>query len=144
MEMAAFPIEVVSNSPEETMAEGEKIARCLCPGAVVALKGPLGAGKTCLTKGIARYFGVNEEVTSPTYTIISEYQGNLPFYHIDAYRLRGDEDFSAIGGEEVISGEGITVVEWSERIPQSLPDDAVVVEIALGQDGRRHIRMFLP
>jgi tRNA threonylcarbamoyladenosine biosynthesis protein TsaE len=82
--------------------------------------------------------GITEEITSPTYTIISEYEG---LYHIDAYRLAGDDDFAALGGEEYLRGEGITVIEWSERIPASLPDDAVTVDIRLNSDGRRCIEI---
>jgi tRNA threonylcarbamoyladenosine biosynthesis protein TsaE len=144
-----FPTELViqSSSPEETEAAGEKIAACLKKGSVVALRGGLGAGKTCFVKGIARGFGVNEEVTSPTYTIISEYEAvkdgeRLPFYHIDAYRLGGDGDFSALGGDEVLGGGGVSVVEWSEHIPDSIPAGALVVEIEIpAGDGQRKIRV---
>ncbi|GHV77399.1 hypothetical protein AGMMS49942_22200 [Spirochaetia bacterium] len=123
------------------MAIGETIAQHLTRGSVVALRGGLGAGKTCLTKGIARFLGIREEVTSPTYTIISEYTaiGNLPFYHIDAYRLTGDDDFEALGGEEYIYGEGISVIEWSERLTRSIPKAAILVEISLLDGNRRRI-----
>jgi tRNA threonylcarbamoyladenosine biosynthesis protein TsaE len=107
------------------------IARCLKRGAVVALRGGLGAGKTCLVKGIAQGLGITGTVTSPTYTIVSEYEGPVPLYHIDAYRLSGDEDFENTGGGEIMGGAGITVIEWSERIPHSLPSDAVTVSIAI-------------
>jgi len=127
-----------SASPEETRAIGKRIARLLREGSVVALRGGLGAGKTCLTKGIAEALGVAEEITSPTYTIVSEYQGTLPFYHIDAYRLRGDDDFSALGGDEILYGNGVSVIEWSEKLPQSLPDHAIIVEIDItGGETRR-------
>jgi tRNA threonylcarbamoyladenosine biosynthesis protein TsaE len=89
----AFLVKLFSASPEETRAAGERLAPHLPKGAVVALRGGLGAGKTCFAKGIARGLGITEEITSPTYTIISEYEG--PFYHIDAYRLAGDDDFAA-------------------------------------------------
>jgi tRNA threonylcarbamoyladenosine biosynthesis protein TsaE len=122
------------------MAVGEAIAAGLGKGSVVALRGGLGAGKTCLAKGIARGLGIREAVTSPTYTIVSEYAaGSLPFYHIDAYRLGGDDDFQAIGGDEYINGEGIAVIEWSERIPESIPKAAMVVAIQILEDGRRSI-----
>ncbi|MDR3193069.1 MAG: tRNA (adenosine(37)-N6)-threonylcarbamoyltransferase complex ATPase subunit type 1 TsaE, partial [Treponema sp.] len=106
--------EVTCASPEETAALGECIARRLVPGSVVALRGGLGAGKTCLTKGIARELGVEEEVTSPSYTIISEYdtREGVLFYHIDAYRLGGDGDFESLGGRELFREDGIAVVEW--------------------------------
>jgi tRNA threonylcarbamoyladenosine biosynthesis protein TsaE len=96
-------------------------------------------GKTCLVKGIARFLGIREEVTSPTYTIISEYcAGPLPFYHIDAYRLAGDDDFEALGGEEYIYGEGISVIEWSERLKRSISRSAIVIEISLIEGNRGH------
>lgn len=119
------------------MALGERIARFLHQGSIVALRGGLGAGKTYLTKGIARGLGVSEEVTSPTYTIISEYEGNLPFYHIDAYRLQGDDDFSALGGEEILYGAGVSVIEWSERI--SIPEYAIIVELEIRESNHRKI-----
>jgi tRNA threonylcarbamoyladenosine biosynthesis protein TsaE len=137
-------ITVYSASPEETIALGERIGRRLTRGSVVALKGGLGAGKTCITKGIARGLGIAEEVTSPTYTIISEYQGALPLYHIDAYRIGGDEEFEALGAEELLYGEGVSVIEWSERIPRSLPADAVEVELELTAREGRKIRISAP
>jgi tRNA threonylcarbamoyladenosine biosynthesis protein TsaE len=126
------------------MVIGERIAQALTKGSVVALRGGLGAGKTCLVKGIARFLGIREEVTSPTYTIISEYNagnpaGFIPFYHIDAYRLAGDDDFEALGGDECIYGEGISVIEWSERLPQSIPRSAITIEISLLDGNRRRI-----
>jgi tRNA threonylcarbamoyladenosine biosynthesis protein TsaE len=132
---------ITTASPEETIAAGERLALRLRPGSVVALRGGLGVGKTYFTKGIARGLGVREEVTSPTYTIIAEYQGNLPFYHIDAYRLEGDEDFSSLGAEELLYGSGVSVIEWSERIPQSIPKDALIVEITLQEQNQRLITL---
>jgi tRNA threonylcarbamoyladenosine biosynthesis protein TsaE len=123
------------------MALGKKLAGFLMPGSVVALTGPLGAGKTCLAKGIALGLGIEEEITSPTYTIVSEYPASCPLYHIDAYRLSGDDDFDALGGEEFIYGRGISVVEWSDRIPSSIPPEAVFVDIALGEGEERNIRI---
>ncbi|MDR0322876.1 MAG: tRNA (adenosine(37)-N6)-threonylcarbamoyltransferase complex ATPase subunit type 1 TsaE, partial [Treponema sp.] len=112
---------LVSNSPEETFALGQNIASLLSPGSVVALKGTLGSGKTCLAKGIARGLGITDIITSPTYTIISEYPASTTLFHIDAYRLNGDKDFEDIGGPEIINSCGISIIEWSERIPNSLP-----------------------
>jgi len=94
--------EYASFSPDETAELGERLARRLGPGSVIALRGGLGAGKTCLVKGIARGLGITENVTSPTYTIISEYAGAVPLYHIDAYRLSGDEDFENTGAGELL------------------------------------------
>jgi tRNA threonylcarbamoyladenosine biosynthesis protein TsaE len=141
MSPAGSLAEIISSSPEETAALGERIARCLGCGSVVALRGGLGAGKTCLTKGIARGLGIDETITSPTYTIISEYRGRLPFYHIDAYRLEGDEDFENLGGEELLCGEGVSVIEWSERIPHSLPENTVFIDITISGGSRRIIHI---
>jgi tRNA threonylcarbamoyladenosine biosynthesis protein TsaE len=86
---------------------------------------------------------VEEEINSPTYTIISEYETKekIPFYHVDAYRLKGDEDFEALGGREFLYGGGIAVVEWSERIPHSLPEDSILVEIEILDGERRRFRV---
>jgi len=128
----------VSSNPEETMRIGEKIGSRLKPGSIVALRGKLGAGKTVFARGIARSMGVQEELTSPTYTIINEYETEtMPFYHIDAYRLSGDDDFRLAGGEEKLYGNGACVIEWPQRI--KLPSSAVNVEIEIMEDGRRHI-----
>jgi tRNA threonylcarbamoyladenosine biosynthesis protein TsaE len=139
--VAPFRSSIITSSPEETIVAGEWLASRLRPGSVVALRGGLGVGKTYFTKGIARGLGVQETITSPTYTMIAEYQGTLPLYHIDAYRLGGDADFSSIGGEEVIGGSGVSVIEWSERIPHAIPEHAVIVEITLLEQDRRMITL---
>jgi tRNA threonylcarbamoyladenosine biosynthesis protein TsaE len=143
--------EYVSGSPEETEALGEQITRFLWKnrpgsGSVIALKGGLGAGKTSLTKGIARGLGIDETITSPTYTIVSEYQARLngqtlPLYHIDAYRLNGDEDFENTGAAEYLGRQGIAIVEWSERIPRSIPADAISIGIEITGPESRIIRI---
>lgn len=114
----------------------------LRPGSIVALRGPLGAGKTCFVKGIALGLGVTEDVTSATYTIVCEYDASLcPLYHIDAYRLQTPEDFSAIGGEDTIFGKGISLIEWSERIEDFILTQSiqVTIEIVDGTTRRIHI-----
>ena len=138
-----LPSSLICNSPDETFALGKNLASILKKGSVVALKGPLGAGKTCLAKGIARGLGIKEELTSPSYAIICEYdfQKGSRLFHIDAYRLNGNEDFSAIGGEEIIFGNGISVIEWSERIPAFIPEGALMVEIQILDDEKRHINI---
>ncbi|MDL2228919.1 tRNA (adenosine(37)-N6)-threonylcarbamoyltransferase complex ATPase subunit type 1 TsaE [Treponema sp. OttesenSCG-928-L16] len=133
--------EFASASPEDTLRIGEIIGKRLRPGNILALTGGLGAGKTCFSKGIAKALGVEEEITSPTYTIINEYQGRLTFYHIDAYRLSGDEDFAALGAEELLYGEGISLIEWSERIPNSIPPEALTVEFEIQEGNKRRIRI---
>jgi tRNA threonylcarbamoyladenosine biosynthesis protein TsaE len=132
-----------SKSPEETIALGEKIGCALAAsgraaGSIICLQGPLGAGKTCLVKGIAHALGIRETITSPTYTIVSEYQSaveNLALFHIDAYRLAGSDDFEAIGGIELLSGNALCIIEWSERIADIIPETAIRVEIRITADG---------
>ena len=127
---------------------GKILAGFLDKGSIVALKGTLGAGKTCFAKGIASGLGINENVTSPSYSIISEYKGTLKgevpvtVYHIDAFRLDGNDDFSAIGGEEIVFGNGISIIEWSERIPDFIPSLAIKVEIEIKEDDKRIIRIY--
>jgi tRNA threonylcarbamoyladenosine biosynthesis protein TsaE len=141
----SLPFDVVSSSEEETLAYGRSLSRLLSAGSVVALRGGLGAGKTYFTKGIAAGIGVADTVTSPTYTIINEYEGRgehggkLPLYHIDAYRLHDDDDFAALGAEELLYGGGVAVIEWSERIPASIPKGAVVITIDALENGTRRI-----
>ena len=132
-------IEVISNSPDETAALGRQIAGHLSAGSVVALQGTLGSGKTYLTKGIAIGLGINETLTSPTYTIINEYKrDNSPsLFHIDAYRLNDDKEFEEVGGIQIVNSGEISIIEWSERIPKSIPDDSITVHILItGQSSR--------
>ncbi len=131
--------EIISASPEETLEAGQYIGKRLKRGSIVALEGGLGAGKTQLTKGIALGLGIDEEITSPTYTIISEYSGLLPLYHIDAYRLKGSDDFINIGAEELLYGDGVCVIEWSNIVQDVLPGDTVFVKIEIIDRGKRNI-----
>ncbi len=119
------------------MEIGARIARAAPPGTVIAFRGGLGAGKTTMTKGMARALGIVGEVTSPTYTIVSEYPAEKPLVHVDAYRLSSGDDFDAIGGRELSDPDGLCVIEWSERIADALPPDAVSVEIDVEDDGTR-------
>jgi len=135
-------------SEDETFALGERLAAMLGKGSVVALNGPLGAGKTCFAKGIARGLGIEEGLTSPSYAIICEYEclaggEKLPFYHIDAYRLKGNDDFSAIGGEDIVFGNGISVIEWGERIPAFIPSVAYRIDFEVLEDNKRNVKMAI-
>lgn len=116
-------------SSEDTIALGKKIGEQLHKGDVLALQGTLGAGKTTITKGIASSLGIEETITSPTFCLISEYTGKFPLYHIDVYRLGGAEDFADLGTGDMIYGDGVSVIEWSEKIMSELPDDTIVVRI---------------
>lgn len=116
-----------SRSSEETRRWANDLAQHLKPGDVLALEGDLGAGKTTFTKGLAQGLGVKRTVNSPTFTIVKEYVGRLPFYHIDAYRLEdaGEE----LGFEEYLEGGGVTVVEWPTRIDDLLPSEILWIEL---------------
>ena len=124
-----------THSPEETQAIGVRIGCQLNPGDVVALIGDLGVGKTCLTQGIARGAGVdeNQTVNSPSYILINEYEGKIPIYHIDLYRLQRIEDIVALGLEEYLEGDGICVIEWADRLGELLPENYIQVSI-IGED----------
>jgi len=122
-----FLIEFRSDSPNDTFSLGQRVASFLTAGSVVALQGELGSGKTFLVKGIAKGLGIEETITSPTYTIISEYRSSPSLYHIDAYRLDNDEDFENLGGGEIINSGGISLIEWSERIPKLLPKEKITI-----------------
>jgi tRNA threonylcarbamoyladenosine biosynthesis protein TsaE len=123
-----------------TEAFGRRLAALLFPGAVVALIGPLGAGKTHLVRAIALGLGVADGrvVTSPTFVLIQEYAGRMPIYHFDAYRLRGDRDFSDLGVHEYFEGDGVCLVEWADRAAGALPAARLQIELAVvGETARR-------
>ncbi|MDR3295026.1 MAG: ribosomal protein S18-alanine N-acetyltransferase [Clostridiales Family XIII bacterium] len=122
----------------ETRAFGLELAGRASAGTVIALVGELGTGKTCLTAAIAEGLGVTAPVTSPTFALIHEYAGGrLPLYHFDVYRLAGPEDLYELGFEEYFYGNGVTVVEWADRVSDLLPEDAVVVRLEYAAGGGR-------
>ena len=122
-----------TGSPAETEALGEKLGKALTAGAVVAYTGDLGAGKTAFTRGVARGLGVTDTVTSPTFTIVSEYEGRLPLFHFDLYRLGSGEELFDIGWEDYLERGGVCCVEWSERAAEMLPSHCVRVHLARGE-----------
>lgn len=124
-------LELFSNSAEDTINIGKIIGSSLTKGTVIAFKGTLAAGKTTLTKGIAESLEIDEVITSPTFTLVSEYEGKLPLYHFDVYRLDTVEDFLNIGSEEMMYGDGVCAIEWSEKIESALPKDAIIIEIEI-------------
>ncbi len=130
--------ESVSNRPEDTQALGEQLGRELAAGAVVACVGELGAGKTCFLQGLARGLGVPGPVTSPTFVLINQYRGRLPLYHLDAYRTDSLAEVVDLGLEEMLHGDGVTVIEWADKVAGLLPADAITVIIdGLGDEPRR-------
>ncbi|QHI68819.1 tRNA (adenosine(37)-N6)-threonylcarbamoyltransferase complex ATPase subunit type 1 TsaE [Tichowtungia aerotolerans] len=126
--------EWISSSPSNTWKIAAEFFQTLELPAVIALHGNLGAGKTCFTQGLAQAAGVKEPVCSPTYTLISEYQGAVPFHHIDLYRLGGPEEAYDLGLDEYLETDGITVIEWAERAAELIPPDAVHVRLQRGDD----------
>jgi tRNA threonylcarbamoyladenosine biosynthesis protein TsaE len=131
--------EFVSRSPEETVLLGKRLGELLEPGDVVALIGALGAGKTTLAKGIAGGAGVvdEDEVTSPSFVLLNEYRGRWPVYHADLYRLEAAE-MDDLGFEEFIFGEGVSLLEWAEKIPGVLPAERIEAAISwLGPEERK-------
>lgn len=130
-----------SGSAQATRELGARLGRQARPGDVIALYGELGAGKTCLIQGIAAGLGVTEAVTSPTFVLIAEYAGRLPFYHVDLYRLERLEEIEALGLEEILDGDGVTAVEWAEKAEALLPSRSLRVRIAGVGDEPRTIEI---
>ena len=138
--MSTPSILVNTRSPEETELTGQTLSKTLSAGAVVALFGELGAGKTAFVRGLARGLGIAERVTSPTFTIVNEYtSGRLPLFHFDMYRLNSADDLFDIGWEDYLSRGGVCAVEWSENVMDALPEDTVWVRIAREGDTGRSI-----
>lgn len=141
---AAADLRFVSASPEQTRAAGEALGRLLRPGDVIALHGPLGAGKTEFTKGLAAGLGVAEDepVVSPTFVLVREYAGRLRLYHLDAYRLSGSDELLALGFEEMCADRsGVVVVEWADRAADAIPAHAIRIELEHLDEQRRAMRI---
>ena len=135
-----------TDSVEETMSLGGRLAEVLAPGAVLALYGDLGAGKTHFVKGLAEELGVSPaEVRSPTFTILSVYEdGARPLYHFDAYRVQNPDEFVELGFEEYAHGDGITCIEWANRIPDLLPPDTIHLQFHHVAPSKRRITLGAP
>lgn len=134
-------VEFLTDSEKETEKLGEKLGKILKPGTIILIRGDLGAGKTVLSRGIARGLGIEEAITSPTFTLVHQYKGRLPLYHFDIYRIGDPEEMYDIGYEEFFYGDGVTVVEWPEKMEWLLPDEYLEIKIerlpSNGQDVRR-------
>jgi len=128
-------MEFVTRSPEETRILGGRLADVLRGGEVIAFTGDLGAGKTAFVSGMAAALGVEERVTSPTFTIVNEYEGGrLPLFHFDMYRLGCADELFHIGWEDYLARGGVCAVEWSENVMEAIDDDAICVSILRGED----------
>ena len=126
-----------SRDPAETQAIGERLGARLTPGAVIACTGELGAGKTCFLQGLARGLGVTSGVTSPTFVLVNQYRGRMPIYHLDAYRTGRLTELVDLGLEEMLHGDGVTVIEWADKLLPLLPARTIHVHLqGLGDEPR--------
>jgi len=131
---------LVTSSPEQSWRIGEMLGSRLGPGDTVCLYGDLGAGKTSFSYGIALGLEVKERyITSPTFTFVNEYQGRIPFYHIDLYRLNDPGELESIGFDEYLDSDGVTVIEWAERAEHALPGECFNVYLSYVDDNSREI-----
>lgn len=133
-------LEIVSDTPHETERIGSLAGEMLKNGDVVALSGELGTGKTTLIKGIAQGMGFDSgEVASPSFTFINEYDGPLPLFHIDLYRLENEKELYEIGYEEYMQGDGVVVIEWADKVPQAIPKESLWITLRYLDAERREI-----
>lgn len=126
--------QIASSSPQQTVEIGRRLGSALDAGSVVSLEGPLGAGKTTLVKGIAEALGIDEPVTSPSFTLVCSYAGRL--HHVDLYRLEALAEIEDLGLAELMAGDAVTVIEWGDKARPLLPRDAVRVRVDLKGDSR--------
>lgn len=131
----------ITHSPEETIELGRLIGTKVKPGDIIALKGTLAAGKTTITKGIAQSLNIQEDITSPTYTLVGEYYGKIPLYHMDMYRIESIEEFEMLGIDHLLFGNGVSVIEWSERIEEYLPEEHIIIIMNRLDDGSREVTL---
>ncbi|MFO0794946.1 MAG: tRNA (adenosine(37)-N6)-threonylcarbamoyltransferase complex ATPase subunit type 1 TsaE [Candidatus Brocadiaceae bacterium] len=132
-----------SKGAHETIVLGIKLGELLSPGHVVALVGELGAGKTTLVKGIVQGLGVKDKrtVKSPTFSLVHTYEGRMPIYHFDAYRLEGDYEMFALGSDEMIYGDGVSLIEWADRVSGCLPQEYLKITLTLVSDNERYVEL---
>ena len=135
-------ISITSNSPKNTEEIGAAIAKFLNKGDIISLSGELGTGKTCLIRGIVSALGGGHNVTSASFTLLSRYEASIPVYHFDAYRLDDPAQALYLGLDDYIFGDGVTIIEWGERISDILPDGCLFIEIEYLDDEDRRITIF--
>lgn len=136
------PLEILSSSPEETRELGRRLGELAGPGDVYLLTGQLGAGKTCLTQGIAWGLGIEEYAASPSFVVVREYRGGrLPLYHVDLYRLNRLAEVVELGLDDYLYGQGVCVVEWADRALEAMPGEYLMIEIERLSQRRRCLRL---
>lgn len=136
--------EFTSGSPEETMQLGQELAESLEPGDVLALSGELGSGKTTFVQGLAKGLGVAEFVNSPTFKIVNELEGRMLLYHLDFYRINSEDELINLGIDHYLFGPGAVVIEWADRYPRFIPDDAFRIGIECPSETTRMISINRP
>ena len=134
--------ELISHSPEETQRLGTRVGKLASPGDIFLLVGALGAGKTCLTQGIAWGLGINEYAVSPSFVLVRELYGRLPLYHVDLYRLDNIKEIVELGLDDYLYGSGVCVVEWAEKGLGVFPAEHLLVEIDYLSDTERHLHLI--
>jgi tRNA threonylcarbamoyladenosine biosynthesis protein TsaE len=134
-------LDIISHSEEQTRRLGARLGTLLEPGDVLLVTGNLGAGKTVFAQGVAAGLGVTDPVTSPSFILIHDYKGRLPFYHVDLYRIQSEAEAEALGLEEYLYGDGVTLIEWAERIPGLAPASHLAVELRPLTETKRAIRL---
>lgn len=127
-------MQIKINGLEETKEFGIKLGKLLNSGDILCLNGDLGAGKTTLTKSIGIGLGVTDYITSPTFALINEYEGRVPVYHFDVYRLENVEDLYDLGFDDYFYGKGVCIIEWADKIEKLLPEERIVLDIEKGED----------
>ncbi len=131
--------EIICKTEDDMVKLGNRFGEIAKPGMVISLRGSLGAGKTVFARGVARSLGIEEAIVSPTFTLVQEYDGKLPMYHMDLYRITSQEDFEMIGGEDMLYSNGICLIEWSEIIDEMLPKDTIFINITVNSDQSRTV-----
>lgn len=137
-------VTITTHSPAQTQALAERLAKLLRPGDVLAYTGPMGAGKTTFTVGLARSLGSSDWVSSPTFALVQEYRGPVPLCHFDFYRITGVDDLYATGFFDYLDGTRVLAVEWSERIPDALPEGAIHIRFEPLENDCRRITISTP
>lgn len=132
-------LETISRSPEQTQKIGRQIGEMAKPGDVMLLIGSLGAGKTCLTQGIAWGLSVTDYTSSPSFVLMREYKGRLPLYHVDLYRLGGVDEVADLGLDDYLYGEGVCVVEWADRALDLMPPEHLLIQLIYLSQRRRNL-----
>ena len=133
-------LELSSNNPQETRRLGARIGKLAAAGDILLLTGQLGAGKTCLTQGIARGLGIEENTPSPSFVLVREFYGRLPLYHMDLYRLDNPDEIADLGLDDYLYGGGVCVIEWAEKGLSLMPPQYMLVKIVYAGENRRRFR----